>query len=210
MIWEDWLLKTHKEIEAAGENPNERFSRIGHRRPLSRRWARSIGMWGLRSPVEIMEAVGGINASDSSRGTFDVFKHRHKLYAGPQFARYMATIEPASERTIYEEWTQAEIATTVHGHAQFLMRDKNGTTRPFDGTIIDAVRRRFHLLPIEVYLYHTTVENLLAERMMSRKTWYELGFLGRRQLWNNAWGPGQPAVVGPPEGVLLDHDEEVH
>lgn len=206
--WHEWLTKSYKEIEALGFNPKERFDRIGHKRALSSRWALTIGMWGLRTPTEIMTAVGGMNPGDSSRGTFDVFKNRHRLFAGPQFARYMASQPNPDERDRREIWTQCELATWVHGRTRERVEAMGFK---LIGTILDAVRLYFHLLPIEVYLYYRAVEDILENALMGRQTWIKLDDEERRSMWNNALGPGQPMVVECPDEVryaLKSRDEE--
>jgi hypothetical protein len=208
--WWEWLTWTAREIQTAGYDPHQRFNKIGHRRPLSLRWSLSIGMWGLKSATEIMVAVSinpGEEQKNSERGTYDVFKHRHGLLAGGQFARHMNKF-PKEERDVPPTgWDQFELARAVHLRARTIMSDPP-IRHVINGDVIDMVRLRFRILPIEAYLYHQAVETVLEENMKTRMTWIHMEREDQRKLWDNALGPGQPMVVECPEELRYAHQRK--
>lgn len=204
--WWQWLTLTARETQVAGFDPHQRFNKIGHRRPLSPRWCLTIGMWGLKSANEIMAATGispGVDQKNTQRGTYDVFKHRHRLLAGPQFARMMATLPDKDKREKPEGgWNQCHLATTAYVQSRILMGEIH---RPFCGEVIDTVRLRLHILPIEVYLYYDAIEFILAEHGLTRATWVNLSPEMRLEYWNTALREDGPMVVECPEELRYAH-----
>ncbi len=77
MTWKEWLTLGAEDIKSQGFDPKQRFSRIGHRRLLPLRWARTVGMWGVCETRELMTTAGLDIAVPVDRSTFEVFKHRH-------------------------------------------------------------------------------------------------------------------------------------
>jgi hypothetical protein len=196
--WYDWLTRTNKELLSAGADPSGRYDRIGHRRQLSVRWCLSVGMWALRSPTQIMAAVGGIDPRNSERGTFDAFKHRHGLLCGPQFARTMREL-PAGLCEIYPDgWTQCDLAVSVHARTRTHMLEKK---KPFGGDTITTIRNFYKILPVEAYLYYRAVEDLLIYRGIEWGSWLELTYVQRRRIWNEGTTLGTPIVIECPDVI---------
>lgn len=183
--WRQWLCASTEFLKEQGHEKKEaRFNRIGHKRALSPRWARSVGMWGLATSREIMDAVGiDVVATASARGTFDIFKFRHRLWTGPQLTRERASknLDPLVST---KRWEMFHLAVVVHdfAHRQVLMRK-----RPLEGAAIEATRIRFHILPIEVFLYYNVIEDILvANGFADREEWWKLPEEDRRALWDSA------------------------
>lgn len=192
--WWQWLCWTSREIQMAGHNPSDRVVRIGHRRPLSTKWALTIGMWGVKTPTEIMHVVG-LNPDSSERGTFDVFKHRHRLWCRHQLERFFATVLPRDERVVLDRpWTQLDLAVQVHAHAYALMSQEQAPIKK--GRIpFDRLHYRFKIMPVESYLYCTAVEHLLAENQIPYTKWFEMGFDERKEIWDLGLDPLNPEPV---------------
>ncbi len=195
--WYQWLTWTARQILEADCDPNERFDRIGHRRPLSARWALSIGMWGLRTPTEIMRAVG-IDPNTTARGTFDVFKYRHRLYSGAQMSRELATLPKVEDREFpYPVWDQYRLANIIYMRAQCRMVEKD---TPFNGDIIEMLRRQLGILPVEAYLYYYAINNIIEDLGISQISWVRLTPVERREAWDSVMD-GSPMVIECPEEV---------
>jgi hypothetical protein len=189
--WRQWLCASTEFLKEQGHDKKDaRFNKIGHRRALSSRWARSVGMWGLASSKEIMDAVGiDVEGTASARGTFDIFKFRHRLWTGPQFTRELAS--KGSDPLIRtKKWDMFHLALATHAHVRRRMQTQG---RRLDGTVIDATRAHFHILPIEVFLYHEVIEHiLLSNGFTDRDEWWRLTEDDRRSLWDCA---GEPPLV---------------
>jgi hypothetical protein len=204
--WGEWLTLSAEEIRKRGFESAERFRHIGHRRPMSLRWCLTIGMWGLKTPNEIMMRVG-INPDPrtNARGTYDVFKNRHHLRAAPHFARHMVKTHIDNKGV---EWNQATLGYTTH----YLAKERMSVTRqPFEGRVIADTHLKLGILPIEVYLYYHAVEYILMSKGIAWEDWVDLDTVKIEHLWNTAYD-GAPIVVGPTEelecGFRTAHHEE--
>jgi hypothetical protein len=189
--WWQWLCWTSREIQLSGYNPADRVKRIGHRRPLSAKWSLTVGMWGVRTPTEIMHVVG-LNPDSTERGTFDVFKHRHKLWCRNQLERFFAEEVPVDERVrLGRPWTQCDLATQVHGYAYVQMsQERYG---PKKGLLpLERIHYRFHIMPVEGYLYCANVEHLLVEHQIPYDKWFKMEAEERQALWDKGIDPANP------------------
>lgn len=205
-----WLIWTASQITAAGFDPKDRFETIGHRRPLSTRWALTIGMWGVQTPTEIMTTVG-ITPGTADRGVFDVFKHRHRLFSGPQLLRELPFMPKKEERGYMKgrDWGQYDLGVQIHALARVRMHE---TSLGFQGDVIETMRLQFHILPVEAYLYYNAVEAIIDDCGLRLEQWLTLDSQVRRRLWDTAFD-GSPMVIECPEEIRLiekaRHDPEV-
>ena len=192
--WWQWLCWTSREIKVAGYNPSDRVARIGHRRPLSTKWALTIGMWGVKTPTEIMHVLG-LNPDSTERGTFDVFKHRHRLWCRHQLERFFATGVAEDDRVELDRpWTQLDLAVRVHAHAYVLMGSERAPLKK--GKVpLDNLHYRFRIMPVEAYLYYTAIEHLLAENQIPYKTWFGMSADERKAVWDKGLDPQNPEPV---------------
>ena len=192
--WWQWLCWTSREIKASGYNPSDRVVRIGHRRPLSTKWALTLGMWGVKTPTEIMHVLG-INPDSSERGTFDVFKHRHRLWCRHQLERFFATGVALDERvSLNRPWTQLDLAGQVHASAYIMMEEETSPLKK--GRVpLDRLHYKFHIMPVEAYLYYTTIEHLLTENQISYKDWFLMDHDRRKEIWDRGLDPRNPEPV---------------
>lgn len=84
----EWLTLPSAALVEMGADPQERVRRVGHFRPLSSRWAESLGMWGgVESSFAIRDRVG------VSTSVYVTFKDRWCLFAKKQPLRSQSVVD---------------------------------------------------------------------------------------------------------------------
>lgn len=192
--WFEWLIFTKMEIKEAGADPTERYNRIGHKRPLSKQWAQTIGLWSLKEADSIMTAVG--KDHDEQRSSYDMFKARHDLYTKRQFARHMRSLDRENrDRKLYDQFDLA-LLCYASLQTQIWNAVKKGEASPARGDLIDFTRRHYGVLPIEAYLYHRATFDVIAENELTMDEWGKLPYEQQREYWDLGLG-GKPIVIEP-------------
>lgn len=211
--WWDWLMCPSPELKKRGLDPAERIRFTGHARPLSPRWARTIGMWCLREPKEIIQVVAPDWNKERSRAIFDMFKNRNHLKTRRHWMRDNTEFPSAD---LFLVNGPVIVATFAHARITGHIGRSGGVLSP--GAAAAAANRiavateekdkqwvwtaeenTFGLLPIEMLLYYYAIEHVLEESGLTVARWRQgLGpgdaWADRSKLWKNYDGDSMVAL----------------
>jgi hypothetical protein len=177
MKWWDWLMCSSKDLKIRGLDPADRIHHTGHKRALSARWARSIGMWSRLEPADIMAKVFDPRSDDDKRKArmcFDLFLNRHNLMSRDT---WMAKFLNGKDVKGFMRAGRVQIATYAHARIH-LHRIKDpglsvgaaaaiGVLRDYKSTEID----RLGILPVEAMLYYYAIEHILEQTGIGYDDW---------------------------------------
>ncbi len=145
--WWDWLTLHPSELRELGLDPKERYTRIGHKRPLSKRWARTVGYWAI-TPARELIARAGMNYKDTgARSRYDQFKHRWELKTSLQAPKGILDSIHGNPRTILAEEAYSTVYAALVGGRAYAKR------YPFHKALKLAANA-YGILPIEAFIYY--------------------------------------------------------
>lgn len=192
--WWDWLLCPTTELKKRKLNPAERLKHTGHVRPLSSRWAQTIGMWARLDPADIISAIASPNDHDRRRArtSYDVFKLRHKLTSRRTFCHHFVGGDP--ELKLWMQFGQVMVATYAHERVySLLLRTPMNVGAAAKAALLTPVTPEtpyLGLLPIEYVLYYYAIQRVLNEANLSYSAWVEgdndsgARWITRASIWN--------------------------
>lgn len=215
-IW-DWLLAPADMLREAGVDPAERLARTGHSRPIPIRWAKTIGMWCVASPKEIIDRVG------AERVTYDMFRQRHALrvarntdqqieqqYSIAEAAKLYRRVFIANEcyRIITHRRTK-EPALSI-GAAASLSTGRESRDQKIPLRKRPPVKGNLGVLPIEAVLYYHAIELIRVEHYMDPNHWLAISSSNNqhdleqlRIMWEANEGS---SLVGLPDAIFQKYD----
>lgn len=186
--WWDWLLASPYSLRERGLDPTHRLAKTGHSRALSYRWAKTIGMWALRSETDIKKASG------TSAQSTAIFRQRYGLYSAAQSLRVNYPEHTAENYGVF-----GQVMTACHAHYAVhsalgancfslgaAARSCTGRVNS-DNRIPQSLRPRVEgtlgILPIEALLYHSVIEWVLKKTQIPRQNWFNLMGTDRIEDW---------------------------
>ncbi len=147
MPWWDWLTLSPAAIRERGQDPSARFERTGHRRALSRRWARTVGYWALEDAKELITRAGLDYQSTADRARYDHFKYRWKVKTLRQTSDAIKENPEVTPRIALAENVYSDVAVALAG------ADPHCKKLPF-GEAVTYAAKGSGVLPIEASLYY--------------------------------------------------------
>ena len=164
--WWDWLRLSATELKRRGARAEERFARIGHRRPLMQHWAQTVGMWCVETAPRIREAAG-LSESDADKAAFAVMRSRHGLHTAASYLRRYTAADREENATCITASVASRIYLTMDayfaGHA----------CSP--GEAAAHAAKETGVLPVEAALYYAQVEPIIAAKGCRALTYFKLG-----------------------------------
>lgn len=184
--WWDWLLCPTSELKKRKLNPADRLKHTGHTRPLSSRWAQTIGMWARLEPSDIISTIAAPDDHDrrKARTSYDVFKLRHKLTSRRTFCHDFIGTHP--ELKLWMQFSQVMVATYAYQRVQAVMSrmpmNAGAASKAALMTPVTEETPYLGLLPVEYMLYYYAIQRVLDETGMSFAAWVE-GDLDSIERW---------------------------
>jgi hypothetical protein len=218
--WWDWLLAPASSLKERGLDPTQRVANTGHIRPMSPRWAKTLGWWCRSEPGDILNLVSSGDSEDDqkrTRAAYDVFRYRHHLKLWKQFAKPIFDNTPP--RDFFMQVGPVIVATMAHNRVERMQK----LTQASPGSAANLAAKWepemmrgsstqwFGLLPIEMLLYYYAIEQVLESTGTTHRSWAAGGGSGdrwveRAEVWKTAGGDGLVAL--PPEALVrypIDH-----
>lgn len=177
--WWDWLLAGALDLKRLGVDPAQRLNQIGHKRPLSTRWSRTIGMWAVNEPKDLIKTAFPLAKEEvqkrRARTAYDVFKYRHRLVTKHDFV--MTHLDPPNLKVFMEIGT-VMVATYAYARmSDFVGRGSSLGSAAFNGVAWsrnangELVDEPLGILPIEAVLYYRALEHIFSETSLSYVSW---------------------------------------
>lgn len=191
--WWEWLSLSVADIKSAGEDPGERYDRTGHRRALSKTWIRTIGLWGLTEAREIIVAAG--KSPTDHRSSYDLFKHRHKLWTRRQLIRRQQELHPGTGTEYTQLWMARACFSVIYSKGKALDEIQPGTFALRKGSIFEDTAHMYGILPIEACLYYESILELLAANDITVELWDAMENREKRKYWEESG----TKIAAPPQ-----------
>lgn len=175
--WWDWLLCPTSELKKRKLNPADRLKHTGHSRPLSSRWAQTIGMWARLEPSDIIATIASPDDVDrrKARTSYDVFKLRHRLTSRRAFCNDFIGVNP--ELKLWMQFSQVMVATYAFARVRDVReRSPLNIGAAAKAALMIPVTQDtpyLGLLPVEYMLYYCAIQRVLEETGMSFAAWVE-------------------------------------
>jgi hypothetical protein len=185
--WWEWLTMKPSELRECGHYSLERAQRTGHTRALSKRWARTVGYWGLEEPRDLMRRAGLDPAKEAHRALYDQFRYRWKVRTWRQTRRWLEQ-EPLPARVALAESAFAHVVEALNGQPPVMRK------LPLHEAARWAAQHN-GILPIEALLYYRALLVILDDHELGTLKTY-LGTPNRHVLWQDAspWLPPEVYV----------------
>lgn len=194
--WYEWLTLSPDEIRARGYEPSERYSRTGHRRALSKKWARTVGYWCLEEPRELMQRAGLNYKEPRHRMAYNRFRQRWGINSRRQVAEHLLEAD-IDLRYALAESTFAAVAECIDGEPPYMK-----THEP--GEAFRLVAPDMGILPIEASLYYLGLTEVCVFHGIDDASDY-FDLENRRRYWHEAsvfpWLPDTVAATYAREDV---------
>jgi len=182
VTWWDWLLCPSQLLKERGLDPEHRVRYTGHRRPLSSRWAQTIGMWCRAEASDIIRLVEQGHTATETRASYDQFKFRHKLWTRPRFISVHLddSLSKSDRDLVFLETGPVMVATYAHSRvAAHLSRSpmspgiaaELSAKMRIDPATGSGIKDPLGLLPIEILLYYYAIEYIFEQTSITYDQW---------------------------------------
>jgi hypothetical protein len=191
--WWDWLVLSAAELKVRRKKSEHRVLYVGHIQPLSKTWARTVGMWGGRMQSSVIkQKTGYIKGS-----TYDNFRRRRALHTARRKADILHPYAIAMA-TYREMSVLIEAGHQVGSAANLLWEAGKSLSDELKGQGTSEVCPWIGVLPVEYVLYYYAMRHVLDYHDLTLEQIQDPVYndTDYKVLWTRA---GNPEIGLPPE-----------